>query len=93
MNTSSNPSSNSPWNEIDKSLRRLIASARASKGMSWEDVAKAVSELGWDISAGNLMTRNSRMAFRADELIVLLSVLGVNEIAVHVPRPLEVSEA
>lgn len=86
MSAPTAPSVPAPWEAIDRSLRRLIATARASKGMSWEEVAKAVSAQGWEISAGNLMTRHSRMAFRADELMVLLWVLGVKEIPVQVPR-------
>jgi hypothetical protein len=37
---------------------------------------------GWVITPGNLMTRHSRMAFRADELVLLLDVLGVKEISI-----------
>lgn len=82
-----------PWSTIDQSLRRLLNTARASKGMSWDDVAAALEARGWKISAGNLMTRHSRMAFRADELIVLLDVLDVENISVKAllgapaPRP------
>ena len=79
-------SSNTPWSEIDQGLRRLVASARAARGMSWEQVAKAVGERGWEISAGNLMTRHSRMAFRADEMMLLLDVLGVRELPIQVPQ-------
>lgn len=81
-----NTQDNGPWKEIDQGLRRLVASARASRGMSWEQVAKALAERGWEISPGNLMTRHSRMAFRADEMLLLLDVLGVANLPVRLPQ-------
>lgn len=72
-----------PWNTIDQSLRRMLNTARAAKGLSWEDVASMLRGRGWDISAGNLMTRHSRMAFRADEIVLLLDVLGVENVCVQ----------
>ena len=81
-----NTSSKDPWNDLDQSLRRVIATARAARAMSWEDVASAVNARGWEITAGNLMTRHSRMAFRADEYMLILDVLGVKDLAVRAPH-------
>ena len=65
-----------------EALRRTISSARAAAGMSWEQVAKELGGRGWEITSGNLMTRHSRMAFRIDEYLLILDVLGVREIQV-----------
>lgn len=81
------PTHAEPWSSIDESLRRLINSARAAKGWTWEDVAQAVQAKGWDITAGNLMTRHSRMSFRADEWLVLLAALQVKDVPVHLLVP------
>jgi hypothetical protein len=62
-------------------VRRTLSSARAAKGWSWDAVASALSARGWNITPGNLMTRHSRGAFRADELLLLMEVLGVAEIS------------
>lgn len=70
------------WGPIDEALRRSLSAARATKGWSWDDVAREVQARGWDITPGNLMTRQSRMSFRGDELVLLLDVLGVREISV-----------
>lgn len=72
-----------PWDTVDQTLRRQVSTARAARGMSWDDVAAALAQRGWDITPGNLMTRHSRMSFRADELIVLLDVLGVAELTIR----------
>lgn len=71
------------------SLRQVIYNARKASGLSWEQVAKQLRGRGWDISSGNLMTRHSRMAFRIDEYLLILDVLGVDLIEVknHLVRP------
>jgi hypothetical protein len=70
------------WGGIDQSLRRTIATARAAKGWTWDDVALALAERGWEVTPGNLMTKFSRMAFRADELVLVLTVLGVTALPI-----------
>jgi hypothetical protein len=71
-----------PWKDLDKALRRTVASARAARGWNWEQVSVELGQRGWTITAGNLMTRHSRMAFRADEIVLLLDVLGVKELQI-----------
>ncbi len=71
-----------PWPVVDEALRRALAVAKARKGWKWDDVAEALELRGWTITPGNLMTRHSRMAFRADELILLLDVLGVDSLSI-----------
>jgi hypothetical protein len=65
-----------------EALRRTISTARAAAGMSWGQVAKELGARGWKISSANLMTRHSRMAFRIDEYLLILDVLGVREVRV-----------
>lgn len=71
------------WDRIDDGLRRTLSAARAARGWSWDDVAREVAKRGWTITPGNLMTRHSRMSFRADELILLLDVMGVRSLPVR----------
>lgn len=71
-----------PWEKLDNQIRRMISSARAAKGYTWEDLAKELQIKGWDITAGNLMTRHSRCAFRADEVMLIMNVLGVQKVDV-----------
>ena len=66
-----------PWKVLDDHLRRTVSSARAAKGYSWEEVSRRLSERGWEITPGNLMTRHSRGAFRADEMLLLMAVLDI----------------
>ena len=66
-----------PWKVLDDHLRRTVSSARAAKGYSWEEVSRRLSEHGWEITPGNLMTRHSRGAFRADEMLLLMAVLDI----------------
>lgn len=74
------------WSPIDAHIRRTISSARAAKGYSWEEVSRQLARRGWIITPGNLMTRYSRCAFRADEYILLMDVLGVSTIATNVEK-------
>lgn len=74
-----------PWKVLDDHLRRTVSSARAAKGYSWEEVSRRLSERGWEITPGNLMTRHSRGAFRADEMLLLMAVLDIPSLTT--PRP------
>lgn len=65
-----------------EALRRTISKARAAAGMSWGQVSKELEGRGWKITSANLMTRHSRMAFRIDEYLLILDVLGVREVRV-----------
>ena len=71
-----------PWKVLDDHLRRTLSSARAAKDYSWEDVSQALAARGWNITPGNLMTRHSRGAFRADEWLLIMDVLEVRSIEV-----------
>jgi hypothetical protein len=71
------PDTDPTWAPIQQHLRLALASARAAKGWKWTDVARELGKRGWRVSAGNLMTRHSRMSFRADELLMLMDVLGM----------------
>ena len=74
------------WAPIQQHLRLALSSARAAKGWKWTDVASELEKRGWSVSAGNLMTRHSRMSFRADELLMLMDVLGMASIG-RCPTP------
>lgn len=76
-----------PWTEMDKALRKTLTTARAAAGMTWDEVSAALRDKGWDITPGNLMTRQSRMSFRADEYLLLLHVLGVENLSVKAHAP------
>lgn len=76
-------STSEPWGTIDEHLRRTLSSARAARGLSWEDLARELGKRGWVITPGNLMTRHSRCAFRADEYVLLMDVLGVSSVSTH----------
>lgn len=58
-------------------LHSTLNHARTKKGWSWSTLSKALHGKGWKITPGNLATRHSRMAFRADELLVLMQVLDI----------------
>lgn len=75
------PAPSDPWKPLDDYLRRTLSAARAAKGYSWEEVSRRLAEKGWEITPGNLMTRHSRGAFRADELLLLMEVLGISAIS------------
>lgn len=75
------------WTPLDSHLRRLISSARAAKGYSWAEVSRQLGLRGWAITPGNLMTRHSRGAFRADEFLLLMEVLGVSSVPTN-PTPI-----
>ena len=77
-----------PWASLDDYLRRTISAARAAKGYSWEEVARQVQARGWKITPGNLMTRHSRGAFRADELLLLMDVLGMGALTLPASKSL-----
>ena len=71
-----------PWKQLDNHLRRTLSSARAAKGYSWEDVSLALAARGWNITAINLMTRYSRVSFRANEWFLIMDVLEVRSIEI-----------
>jgi len=77
-----------PWASLDDYLRRTISAAKAVKGYSWEEVARQVQARGWKITPGNLMTRHSRGAFRADELLLLMDVLGMGALTLPTSQPI-----
>lgn len=81
------PATTLPWPSIEQMLRRRVASARAAKGWTWEQLSKELALRGWVITASNLMTRHSRMAFRADELVLILTTLGVKELSLETGAP------
>ena len=58
-------------------LKRRINAAKAERGMSWAQIAEKVSSRGRKVSAGSLMTKQSRASFSALELIAILQVLDV----------------
>lgn len=58
-------------------LKRRISAAKAERGMSWAQIAEQVSSRGRKVSAGSLMSKQSRASFSALELIAILQVLDV----------------
>lgn len=63
---------------IAGALERKIAAAKAAKGVTWQHISDAMKACGFELSSTNLMTKQHRNSFRADELIVLLRLLEVN---------------
>jgi hypothetical protein len=58
-------------------LKRRINAAKAERGMSWAQIAEKVSSQGRKVSAGSLMSKQSRASFSALELIAILQALEV----------------
>ena len=58
-------------------LKRRINAAKAERGMSWAQIAEKVSRRGRKVTAGSLMTKQSRASFTALELIAILQALDV----------------
>lgn len=58
-------------------LKRRINAAKAERGMSWAQIAEKVSSRGRKVTAGSLMSKQSRASFSALELIAILQALDV----------------
>ena len=57
-------------------VKRLVKSAKASKGMGWDELSEAMRKMGLDISANHLAVKVSRGTLRATELICLMRATG-----------------
>ncbi len=61
---------------LSDAVRRKLAAAKAEKGLSWPALAQQMSAHGMPTTAQRLMAKNSRGAFKATELILLMRILG-----------------
>jgi len=62
---------------IRDTVKRRLAAAKAAKGYTWDDIAKAMTDCGMPMSSGNLMTKNSRGMLKATEWVLIMRVLGL----------------
>ena len=61
-----------------RALQLKLAAAKAANGLTWQHISLAMAQCGIRLSPTNLMSKQSRGSFKANELIVLLRLLEVN---------------
>jgi len=67
-------------NQLQDTLKRKLAVAKAARGYSWQDIAAIMTRCGVPISANHLMAKMSRGSFKATEFLLLMRLLGMHSI-------------
>ncbi|NVK72172.1 MAG: hypothetical protein HWE24_01725 [Oceanospirillaceae bacterium] len=83
MNQDENIKNRQALSPYKLAITRYIRSSLALKGMKYEDLSVALSEKGITMTPDNLRSKTHKGMFSADLFVIIIEVLGVDNMALN----------